>query len=280
MSKQKSTTILVIIFVLQMFPGKISAQFFALPSEILDTANVSVNYTITWKQDKNNLGIIRSEDMLLFVGKSVSLFMSKNQYKVLLIGREAESEGRLMYLLNGEEIKNYVSRFSYRIYKNYPTGQITYMDKIIPTYFQYSEPLDVFQWQLADSSTTIGDFKANCAYTVYGGRRWVAWYTTDIPISDGPYKFRGLPGLIIRLYDDQKHYVFEMEKLERYEEGVPIELIDRDWVETNRTDFLKAQENLKRDIVNRAQEAGVAVEGQQQAARNAAKKITPLNFSL
>lgn len=278
MSKQKSTTILVIIFVLQMFPGKISAQFFALPSEILDTANVSVNYTITWKQDKNNLGIIRSEDMLLFVGKSVSLFMSKNQYKVLLIGREAESEGRLMYLLNGEEIKNYVSRFSYRIYKNYPTGQITYMDKIIPTYFQYSEPLDVFQWQLADSSTTIGDFKANCAYTVYGGRRWVAWYTTDIPISDGPYKFRGLPGLIIRLYDDQKHYVFEMEKLERYEEGVPIELIDRDWVETNRTDFLKAQENLKRDIVNRAQEAGVAVEGQQQAARNAAKKNNPIEF--
>ncbi len=278
MSKQKSTTILVIIFVLQMFPGKISAQFFALPSEILDTANVSVNYTITWKQDKNNLGIIRSEDMLLFVGKSVSLFMSKNQYKVLLIGREAESEGRLMDLLNREEIKNYVSRFSYRIYKNYPTGQITYMDKIIPTYFQYSEPLDVFQWQLADSSTTIGDFKANCAYTVYGGRRWVAWYTTDIPISDGPYKFRGLPGLIIRLYDDQKHYVFEMEKLERYEEGVPIELIDRDWVETNRTDFLKAQENLKRDIVNRAQEAGVAVEGQQQAARNAAKKNNPIEF--
>ncbi|MCK9236381.1 MAG: GLPGLI family protein [Bacteroidales bacterium] len=278
MSKQKSTTILVIIFVLQMFPGKISAQFFALPSEILDTANVSVNYTITWKQDKNNLGIIRSEDMLLFVGKSVSLFMSKNQYKVLLIGREAESEGRLMDLLNREEIKNYVSRFSYRIYKNYPTGQITYMDKIIPTYFQYSEPLDVFQWQLADSSTTIGDFKANCAYTVYGGRRWVAWYTTDIPISDGPYKFRGLPGLIIRLYDDQKHYVFEMEKLERYEEGVPIELIDRDWVETNRTDFLKAQENLKRDIVNRAQEAGVDVEGQQQAARNAAKKNNPIEF--
>lgn len=278
MSKQKSTTILVIIFVLQMFPGKIFAQFFALPSEILDTANISVNYTITWKQDKNNLGIIRSEDMLLFIGKSVSLFMSKNQYKVLLIGREAESEGRLMYLLNGEEIKNYVSRFSYRIYKNYPTGQITYMDKIIPTYFQYSEPLDVFQWQLADSSTTIGDFKANCAYTVYGGRRWVAWYTTDIPISDGPYKFRGLPGLIIRLYDDQKHYVFEMEKLERYEEGVPIELIDRDWVETNRTDFLKAQENLKRDIVNRAQEAGVAVEGQQQAARNAAKKNNPIEF--
>lgn len=278
MSKQKSTTILVIIFVLQMFPGKIFAQFFALPSEILDTANISVNYTITWKQDKNNLGIIRSEDMLLFIGKSVSLFMSKNQYKVLLIGREAESEGRLMYLLNGEEIKNYVSRFSYRIYKNYPTGQITYMDKIIPTYFQYSEPLDVFQWQLADSSTTIGDFKANCAYTVYGGRRWVAWYTTDIPISDGPYKFRGLPGLIIRLYDDQKHYVFEMEKLERYEEGVPIELIDRDWVETNRTDFLKAQENLKRDIVNRAQEAGVAVEDQQQAARNAAKKNNPIEF--
>ncbi len=278
MSKQKSTTIIIIILIIQMLPGKTFAQFFPLPSEILDSANVSVSYTITWKEDTLNLEKIRSEKMLLFVGKSVSLFMSKNTYKILLIGRQAESEGRLMDLLNGEDIKNYVSRFSYRIYKNYPTGQITYMERIMPTDFQYSEPLDVFQWQLTDSTTTIGDFKANYAYTVYGGRRWVAWYTTEIPISDGPYKFRGLPGLIIRLYDDQKHYVFEMEKLERYEEGVPIELIDKDWVETNRNDFLKARENLKRDIVNRVQEAGVDVEGQQRVARNVAKRNNPIEF--
>ncbi len=278
MSKQKSTTILIIIIILQMLPGKISAQFFAPPSEILDTANVSVSYTITWKQDTNNIDKIRSEEMLLFIGKSVSLFMSENFYKFHLIGREAESEGRIEDYLQGEEIKNYRTRFSYRIYKNYPTRQITYMDRVIPTFFQYREPLDVFQWQLADSSTTIGDFKANCAYTDYGGRRWVAWYTTDIPISDGPYKFRGLPGLIIRLYDDQKHYVFEMEKLERYEEGVPIELIDRDWVETTRTGFLKAKENLNRDIINRAQEAGADAEGQQRAARNVAKKNNPIEY--
>jgi len=278
MSKQKSIAILFTIFVFQLFPVKISAQFFALPSEILDTANISVSYTITWKQDTNHLDKVRNEEMLLFVGKSLSLFMSENMYKVLLIGRKAESEGRLTDLLKGEELNNYVSRFSYRIYKNYPKEQITYMEKVIPTYFQYSEPFGVFEWQLTDSTTTIGDFKANCAFTDYGGRRWVAWYTTEIPISDGPYKFRGLPGLIIRLYDDKKHYVFDMEKLERYDEGVPIELIDRDWVETSRTDFLKARENLKHDIVNRAQEAGVGVEGQQRAARNASKKNNPIEF--
>ncbi len=48
----------------------------------------------------------------------------------------------------------------------------------------------------------------------------MAWYTTEIPINDGPYKFFGLPGLIIKLYDEKEHYVFEMTKLERYENGV------------------------------------------------------------
>lgn len=270
---RKHTIIIVtIFFIIQTFQSDSFAQLSDFPSEILDTANLSVIYTLSWKQDTNNLDKTREEEMILFLGKTMSQFISKNKYEFNLMARKAEKEGRVEDFLQGVEIKNYHSRFLYRIYKNYPNEKITYMGVVIPTHFQYCEPFDVFVWKLTDTTTTIGEFKANCAYTDYGGRRWVAWYTTDIPISDGPYKFRGLPGLIIKLYDDQKHYVFELEKLERYEEGIPIELIDKDWVETTRTDFLKAQVNFKRDIINRAKEAGAGVESQQKAARNMAKK--------
>lgn len=40
------------------------------------------------------------------------------------------------------------------------------------------------------------------------GRKWTAWFSLDIPISDGPYKFRGLPGLIIFLYEDNNKHNF------------------------------------------------------------------------
>lgn len=44
--------------------------------------------------------------------------------------------------------------------------------------------------------------------TKMGGRDWVAWFTNDIPIQDGPYKFCGLPGLIIKIEDDTKTHKF------------------------------------------------------------------------
>ena len=41
------------------------------------------------------------------------------------------------------------------------------------------------------------------------GRNWIAWYTTDIPIQDGPYKFNGLPGLILKINDETGSHSFQ-----------------------------------------------------------------------
>jgi GLPGLI family protein len=215
--------------------------------------------------------------MILLVGKKISLFMSKNFYTLGIIGRMAEREGRLNEFFDGGEMKNFRTRYSYTIFKNYPTGRITYTDKVI-TFFQYDEDIDVFEWQLTNLVDTIGDYVAHCAYTEYGGRHWVAWYTTDIPLNDGPYKFRGLPGLIIRLYDDQEHYVFNMVSIERSDEAILIEYMNLDWVQTSRSNFLKAQVNFKLDIINRAKEAGANSKSQQTALRNVSRMNNPIEF--
>lgn len=39
---------------------------------------------------------------------------------------------------------------------------------------------------------------------------WTAWFTTELPISDGPYKFHGLPGLILKIYDKTNTYSFDI----------------------------------------------------------------------
>ncbi|MCQ4035917.1 GLPGLI family protein [Kaistella montana] len=56
----------------------------------------------------------------------------------------------------------------------------------------------------------ILEMKTQKAEVSYGGRNWIAWFTNEVPISDGPYVFSGLPGLIIEIYDDKKDYHFSL----------------------------------------------------------------------
>jgi len=57
--------------------------------------------------------------------------------------------------------------------------------------------------------------KIRKAETKFRGRNYIAWYTSEISISDGPYKFKGLPGLIIKLYDSRKEINYTLIGLEK-----------------------------------------------------------------
>ena len=52
----------------------------------------------------------------------------------------------------------------------------------------------------------------------FRGRHWTAWFATDIPVSDGPWKLGGLPGLILEAYDKGHQYTFTAVRLERVKE--------------------------------------------------------------
>jgi GLPGLI family protein len=71
---------------------------------------------------------------------------------------------------------------------------------------------NIQDWKLTDEKKKVKDLNLQKATTSWGGRNWIAWFTADIPFQEGPYKFHGLPGLIIELYDDQNDYIFELVK--------------------------------------------------------------------
>lgn len=278
MRKYQIVNKICLLIFIQLLPFQSFSQYFDFPTILLDSANIIVSYKLDWKQDTNDLNRIRHEKMTLLIGKEVSLFMSYNFYQLRLIGRKAEKEGRLDDFLNSEEITNLRTRFSYSIYKNYPKGKITYTDKVLPAFLKYEENFDLFKWQLSDQVDTINGYFAHCAYTNYGGRRWVAWYAPDIPLSDGPYKFRGLPGLILMLYDDQKHYTFTFDEIVRPKEVITLEYLDIDWVKTKRIEFLKAESNFKNDIISRAKETGADNVSQRLAAQNLSRRNNPIEL--
>lgn len=58
-------------------------------------------------------------------------------------------------------------------------------------------------WEISDEFKKIGSFSVQKATSTFRGRNYTAWFTTEIPIPIGPWKFHGLPGLILEVQDDE-----------------------------------------------------------------------------
>jgi GLPGLI family protein len=122
-------------------------------------------------------------------------------------------------------------KFSEKIYKFYPEMKIQYMEKIAngftPQNIAYNEDVK-FNWSILSDKVKIGTYTTQKATTEFGGRKWTAWFSTDIPFQDGPYKFYGLPGLIVKIEDDGGNYSWELKgnkKIENFSDITYAETI-------------------------------------------------------
>lgn len=110
--------------------------------------------------------------------------------------------------------------FSYKVTKTYPNMDIKYTEQILQDKISYDDKTK-FDWKISSEQEKIGSYNTQKATTSFGGREWTAWFTTDIPFQEGPYKFHGLPGLIVKIEDESKDYSWELKankKIPNYEE--------------------------------------------------------------
>lgn len=76
-----------------------------------------------------------------------------------------------------------------------------------------NEIVPTIKWTLDSIEKKIGDLQVKKASAVFRGRNYIAWYSEDYPINLGPWKFQGLPGLIIEIYDESNRYHWLMKSL-------------------------------------------------------------------
>lgn len=74
--------------------------------------------------------------------------------------------------------------------------------------FEYEEPLPAFGWSIRPDTTTVLGYVCQQAEAEYAGRRWRVWFTPEIPVDGGLWKFNGLPGLILKAEDDRGYFRF------------------------------------------------------------------------
>lgn len=81
-------------------------------------------------------------------------------------------------------------------------GNLRFYSKFGDETGYYDEPLSEMEWAIGDSIKTILGYECTKAETDYHGRKWTAWFASDLPVSFGPWKLHGLPGLILEATAD------------------------------------------------------------------------------
>ncbi len=202
---------------------KIIIALFLLISGLLFSQNQRFTYEYSFRLDTLNQENIEKEMMNLDITKEGSYF-----YSALLITRDslfnAEIEkGKASNSFNIDFRKIKHPKVNFRISKTYPDLETVYHTLLNASNVAVKE-LNKIKWSILPETKSIESFKAQKATTNFGGRNWTAWFTNDIQIQDGPYKFCGLPGLILQIEDEGRTHIFNLVGSQRLD--YPPSLID------------------------------------------------------
>lgn len=177
----------------------ISSLFICLCSNILIAQNIRVEYNVKAKSDSTKAQTTESTMLLDIFGTTSSRFYAQNLYKSDSIKS------------SGVTPKTFSINFNNAIIKNNNTLKKYY--RILVDAYEVTTEVPALKWEITSEKKKIGDYECQQATLQYKNRQWTAWFTQDIPISEGPFVFKGLPGLIIWIYDNKGNYDFMLNKL-------------------------------------------------------------------
>jgi GLPGLI family protein len=243
---KKSVSLIIILFFI-LSPRGFSQLFPVYPEKEIGQAEIIVTYLKTYQQDSLRTRL-RNTRMTLLVGKKVSSFYSESVEDFYQLSKHFSSVADLQaYAADPANIPR--SAFLYRIFKNYPEGRITTTDRIPLDSYLYTENLPLFEWTITGDTDSISGFKVQRATTHFGGREWIAWFAPEIPFNDGPYKFNGLPGLILKIHDTRNHYAFEVVSIDAPKEKTPILFTERTYIRTTKEGFSRAWNSFRESFI-------------------------------
>ena len=130
---------------------------------------------------------------------------------------------------------------AWEFYKNYPAqGKTLLLDRVGLDEYQCEESAETPAWQMVpDSTKEILGYQCQMATTHFKGRQWIAWYTEDIPLNEGPWKLCGLPGLVLSAYDAPRQYIFEGAGLEQVSTEQPVVIVNEKREKISQKDLRK-----------------------------------------
>lgn len=123
-------------------------------------------------------------------------------------------------------------------WQNYPHGKMTSLEVIPPYRYLTSEKMNGINWKILADKDSICGYSCQKAEGEYGGRKWIVWFSESLPTTFGPWRFYGLPGLILRAESEDKVHHFECKKVDAVKEQVSYR-IPTDAIKCTREKFVR-----------------------------------------
>lgn len=214
---------------------------------LLSVAQQRAQIKVGYDYEVNVSGSVRRADYILLSGQQGSLFYNPTALWMDVISKDdaaRQAYGALASKLQESGRGNEVPNRSNSMYvaKDFDKQEKTVYDDYSDQFAVYNEPFAEMEWEVvADSTKTILGYECVMARSLYHGRDWTAWFAPEIPVHDGPWKFSGLPGLILKATESKGMHSFTANGIETTDAEIPA-MVRADWYHTeDRIKYLQSQ---------------------------------------
>lgn len=224
------TRILLIIFL----SGCITS---ALYSQNVEPIIAKVMYKFSHKRDTTNLDNIYTESMILLLSKSSSVYKSydRSVHDSVLLEKIKKGGG------NNIEPPSTKLGSGTEIYL-YPIEKKAYQQDFLINKYIYPIDYPTIHWRIVNDTISIAGLKCQKAIGNWKGRTYEVWFCPKIPFSFGPWKLSGLPGLIIKAWDQKKQVMFDFVEISKYSGNDILNQPSKSVIKTTQENYLKLQE--------------------------------------
>lgn len=225
---------------------KLLVNFFLIVGIVTFAQNKRFIYEYKFISDSTNVDDVKTEMMFLDTTKDGSKYYSYtvfNSDSIMKVDLEKQLAATGSINVKSDMQKGSVR---YSVTKTYPDYKINLHRRLGMDAYNISDDRKI-NWKILPEKEKIGEWNAQKAEADFAGRHWIAWFSTDIPIQDGPYKFRGLPGLIVKIEDKTGSHKMELKGIKNITGNVDINVFEVKEIAVNSKQFQKVLKEYEND---------------------------------
>jgi len=204
-----------------LIPGFLMLIALSAIAQTPDSAQLILRYKFTHVRDTTKRDTPYTENMMLMVGKTASVYKSydkrlqmEQMKKQMDEFRKSGTMGATNFKMGGKNIT------PTEIFQFPAINKMVRQEKLINSYL-IDEPYPIINWKISADTMTILNLHCQKAMGHFKGRDYVAWFCPDLPFRSGPWKLCGLPGIIVEAHDLKNEVIFKFDGVEEIVKSAP-----------------------------------------------------------